>query len=124
MLRRKVADPVALAEARGIEQLAAQQIAQFTETLGERRADPTPARWLAQHAGDLARLAAVRDEQAKRVRGTSQASRYTEPATYLTAELGPRPQRPRQQRTWDFAARDIERFRARWGVIDTECPWC
>ncbi len=46
MLRRKVADPVALAEARGIEQLAAQQIAQFTETLGERRADPTPARWL------------------------------------------------------------------------------
>lgn len=87
------------------------------ERLVARSGDPDA--WLDAQRSSLARLAAAETELARRARITrGEALRWVtiEPPTYVTSELGPRPEDPTRRAAWDRAARTIETYRQRPGV--------
>ena len=75
-------------------------------------------RWPVEHAEDLARLAAVRDEIHTRAQRQVLRARHIEVPAYLLDELGERPDAPKARGVWDRAAVRIEHYRNSFDVTD------
>jgi conjugative relaxase-like TrwC/TraI family protein len=90
------------------------------EPVHELRAEIARDRWPEEHAEQLARFAAVRDELSDRARTTALRMRHLEVPEYLTVELGERPAAPRARGVWDRAAVRIEHYRSSFGITDTQ----
>jgi hypothetical protein len=84
----------------------------------ELRARVQSDRWPVEHAEDLARLAAVRDEISTRAQRQVLRARHIEIPAYLLDELGERPHAPKARGVWDRAAVRIEHYRNSFDVSD------
>jgi hypothetical protein len=73
-------------------------------------------RWPVEHAEDLARLGAVRDEILARAQCQVLRARHIEVPAYLLDELGDRPDAPKARGVWDRAAVRIEHYRSSFAV--------
>jgi hypothetical protein len=84
----------------------------------ETRARVQNDRWSVEHAEDLARLAAVRDEIHGRAQRQVLRARHIEIPAYLLNELGQRPDAPNARGAWDRAAIRIEHYRNSFDISD------
>jgi len=107
-----------LANARAIEHDVQLGVGEATERVHEARARAQADRWPVDHAEDLARLAAVRDEITTRAQRQLITARHIEVPAHLIAELGERPAAPKARGTWDRAAIRIEHYRSSHDVTD------
>jgi conjugative relaxase-like TrwC/TraI family protein len=109
-----------LSRATAIERDAQIAVGVAGKRVHELRAQIAGHRWPVEHADQLARFAAVRDELADRARATALRVRNLAAPGYLTAELGERPAVPRARGVWDRAAVRIEHYRSSFGLTDTQ----
>ena len=107
-----------LAQAQAIERDAQIAVGQAAERVHELRARVQSDRWPVDHAEDLARLAAVRDEIHGRAQRQVLRARHIEVPAYLLDELGERPDAPKARGVWDRAAVRIEHYRSSFDVAD------
>jgi hypothetical protein len=107
-----------LAQAQTIERDAQIAVGQAAERVHERRARVQSDRWPLEHAEDLARLAAVRDEIHGRAQRQVLRARHIEGPAYLLDELGQRPDAPNARGAWDRAAIRIEHYRNSFDISD------
>ena len=107
-----------LAQAQAIERDAQIAVGQAVELVHERRARVHSDRWPVEHAEDLARLAAVRDEIHARAQRHVLRARHIEVPAHLLDELGQRPHPPNARGVWDRAAVRIEHYRSSFDVTD------
>jgi hypothetical protein len=107
-----------LAQAQAIERDAQIAVGQAAERVHELHARVQSDRWPVEHAEDLARLAAVRDEIHGRAQRQVLRARHIEVPAYLLDELGQRPHAPKARGVWDRAAVRIEHYRSSFAVND------
>ena len=109
-----------LAQAQAIEHDAQVAAGKAAERVHDARACLQADRWPLEHAEDLARLTAVRDEILTRAQRQVIRARHVEVPGYLVDELGERPGAPKARGTWDRAAIRIEHYRNSFDVTDPD----
>jgi hypothetical protein len=107
-----------LAQTQAIERDAQMAVGHAAERVHELRARVHSDRWQVEHAEDLARLAAVRDEIVGRAQRQILRARHIEVPAYPLDELGERPDAPKARGVWDRAAVRIEHYRSSFDVTD------
>jgi hypothetical protein len=107
-----------LARARALEREALMTVGQATERLHEARTALAADRWPIEHADDLARYAAVRNELISRSTRRMLTARHVDAPEYLRRELGDRPTSLQERGVWDRAAVRIEHYRVSFNVAD------